>query len=178
VTSTRDVVSILRDTDPDKRRRVFAIPASQVRRESVEWLEPGRVPIGMVTIVSGVGGLGKSTWTCLLASRNPGVTLIATAEDSPETTVRPRLEAVEADLDRVRFVVVKTEEGIEDGIAIPDDIAELDALVAASNATLVIVDPLVAHLPGHIDSTRISPFVERSLRCTGWRRRGAVPLSH
>src|SRR6266498_1540414 len=85
------------------KRRLLATPAAKIQREAVEWLEPGRVPIGLVTVLAGVGGLGKSQWTCLLAARlsrgelgDPGVTLIATAEDSPSTTVVPRLEALEA----------------------------------------------------------------------------------
>jgi hypothetical protein len=105
-----------------------------------------------VTVLAGIGGLGKSQLACLFSAANPGVTLIATAEDSPSTTVRPRLEAVEADLERVRFVSIKTAEGIEDGIAIPDDMEELERLVAEVDARLVVVDPLVAHLPMHIDS--------------------------
>jgi hypothetical protein len=106
----------------------------------------------MVTVLAGVGGLGKSQLACLFAARNPGISLIATAEDSPSTTVRPRLEAVQANLGRARFVSIETAEGVEDGIAIPDDIEELDRLVAEVDAKLVVIDPLVAHLPMHIDS--------------------------
>jgi hypothetical protein len=43
-------------------------------------------------------------WSCLLASQTPGVTLIATTEDHTGATVRPRLEAVEADLERAQFI--------------------------------------------------------------------------
>lgn len=144
-----------RPEEPERaRRRAVAQSASQVHRELVEWLEPGRVPLRMVTVLAGVGGLGKSQLSCLLAANNPGVTLIATAEDSPSTTVRPRLEAVEADLERVKFLSIKTAEGIEDGLAIPDDMDELERLVGELAARLVIVDPLVAHLPMHIDSHR------------------------
>jgi RecA-family ATPase len=131
---------------------VGSLPASRIHREQVEWLEPGRIPLRMVTVLAGVGGLGKSQLSCLLAAANPGVTLIATAEDSPSTTVRPRLEAVDADLESVRFVSIRTAEGVEDGIAIPDDMEELERLVAEVEARLVVVDPLVAHLPMHIDS--------------------------
>jgi AAA domain len=136
----------------DRVRRAVATPASRIHREQVEWLEPGRIPLRMVTVLAGIGGLGKSQLACLYAASNGGVTLIATAEDSPSTTVRPRLEAVQADLERVRFVSIKTSEGIEDGIAIPDDMEELERLVAEAEARLVVVDPLVAHLPMHIDS--------------------------
>jgi hypothetical protein len=141
-----------RTNDHEAARRAVAVPASNIHREQVEWLEAGRIPQRMVTVLAGIGGLGKSQLACLFAAANPGVTLIATAEDSPSTTVRPRLEAVQADLDRVRFVSIKTAEGIEDGIAIPDDMEELERLVAEVEARLVVVDPLVAHLPMHIDA--------------------------
>jgi AAA domain len=137
---------------PIPARQAVAIAATRVRREQVEWLEPGRVPLRMVTVLAGVGGLGKSQLACLWAAHNSGVTLIATAEDSPSTTVRPRLEAVEANLDLVQFVSVQCDDGIEDGLTIPDDMDELERLVAELQARLVIVDPLVAHLPMHIDS--------------------------
>jgi hypothetical protein len=143
------------------RRTLLVTPAAGIQRERVEWLEPGRVPIGLVTVLAGVGGLGKSQWTCLLAARlsrgelgEPAVTLIATAEDSPATTVKPRLEALEADVELVHFITVKTNEGDEDGIAIPDDLQELEHLVDALGVRLLVVDPLVAHLPLQIDSHR------------------------
>jgi hypothetical protein len=143
------------------KRRLVTTPAAKIQREQVEWLEPGRVPIGLVTVLAGVGGLGKSQWTCLLAARlsrgelgEPGVTLIATAEDSPGNTVIPRLEALEANLDLVQFLTIKTNAGDEDGIAIPDDLPALQAMVAANGARLLVIDPLVAHLPSQIDSHR------------------------
>jgi RecA-family ATPase len=156
--ATDNVVSMPRKT---AQRRLQATPAAKIQREQVEWLEPGRVPIGLVTVLAGVGGLGKSQWTCLLAARlsrgelgEPGVTLIATAEDSPSTTVVPRLEALEANLELVHFLTIKTKEGDEDGIAIPDDLAALQAMVATKGVRLLVIDPLVAHLPMQIDSHR------------------------
>lgn len=137
---------------PAPARRVFATPAAKIRRERVDWLVPGRVPLRMVTVIAGIGGLGKSQLACLYAAFNEGATLIATAEDSPATTVRPRLEAVKADLEHVQFVAIQYDDGMEDGITIPDDIHQLTGLVAELEARLVIVDPLVAHLPVHIDS--------------------------
>jgi AAA domain len=137
---------------PIPGRHAVAEAATRVRRERVEWREPGRVPMRMVTVLAGVGGLGKSQLSCLWAANNPGVTLIATAEDSPSATVRPRLEAVNAKLELVQFVSIQCDDGIEDGLTIPDDIDELERLVMELAATLVIVDPLVAHLPLQIDS--------------------------
>lgn len=142
-------------------RRVLATPAAEVERSQVEWLEPGRIPRAQVTVVAGIGGLGKSQLTCALAARNSrgefgvaSASLIATAEDDPSTTVRPRLETVQADLGRVHFLTIATKEGDEDGIAIPDDVAQLEEMVRELGATLLVIDPLVAHLPGEIDSHR------------------------
>jgi putative DNA primase/helicase len=66
----------------------------------------------------------------------------------------PRLEAVQADVSLVRFVSIATGEGDEDGIAIPDDVPELEQRVWELGANLLVIDPLVAHLPGEIDSHR------------------------
>jgi hypothetical protein len=142
-----------------RTRRAVATPASKVKRERAEWLMPERVPLGMVTVVAGVGGLGKSQWTCGLASRvsrgkhgrPPAAVLLLNAEDSWSLTIKPRLEAARADLDLVQFVNIASEDG-DDGLTIPDDVFELGRLVAEHRAELVIVDTLVAHLPTGIDS--------------------------
>src|SRR6266480_245104 len=59
-----------RRNDREAERRAVAVPASHVHREQVEWLEPGRIPLRMVTVLAGVGGLGKSQLSCLLAAQN------------------------------------------------------------------------------------------------------------
>jgi AAA domain len=51
-------------------RQVLATAAVKVERSEVDWLAAGRVPRGMVTVLAGLGGLGKSQFTCLLAARN------------------------------------------------------------------------------------------------------------
>lgn len=142
-----------------KRRKLVVTTASQVQRESVRWLDDGRVPMGLVTILAGTGGLGKSQWTCLIAGKlsigefgEPGHTLIATAEDSPETTVVPRLEAVQANLDYIHFLHIQTKEGDEDGIRIPDDLDQVEEMMRILGVRLLVIDPLVAHLPMQIDS--------------------------
>lgn len=144
---------------PRPIRQAVLTRASSVRREVQRYLDPGRVPLGLVTVLSGYGGLGKSQYSILLAGRlsrgelgDPAATVIATAEDDHATTVRPRLEAVQADLDLVRFIHIQADDGEEDGIAIPDDLELVEEAMRVARAKLLIVDPLVAHLPGSIDS--------------------------
>jgi hypothetical protein len=144
---------------PVHERRAAALSASSTRRERLSYLEPGRIPLGLVTVVGGYAGLGKSQYTCLLAANlsrgeygEPAAALIATAEVSLSTTVRPRLEAVQADLDLVRFIVIQSDDGLTDGIEIPGDLDSVADEMRRLHARLLIVDPLVAHLPTEIDS--------------------------
>jgi hypothetical protein len=144
---------------PEPGRQAALVRAREIRRARLRYLEPGRIPFGLVTVLGGYAGLGKSQYTCLIAARlsrgeygEPAAAVIATAEDSPSTTVRPRLEAVQADLDLVHFIVMQSDDGLEDGIAIPDDLDAVAVNMQRVGAKLLIVDPLVAHLPNEIDS--------------------------
>jgi hypothetical protein len=133
-----------------------AVPASEIKRERVEYLVPGRVPVGMTTLIVGDPGEGKSLWTCSIAaelSRRGEVVLMVTAEDALGATVRPRLEAAEADLQNVRFVRMRRH-GLEDGIVLPDDVQELDRLIREHDARLAVIDPLMAHLAEPVNSWR------------------------
>jgi hypothetical protein len=149
-----------RETKEPASRKARALVASQVSRKRVEWLEVedmhGRISIRDVTVIAGDPGLGKSMKAQAIAgavSRNGGTALIATAEDSLEATARPRLEAVGADLDRIAFIQMFWD-GYPDGLRIPDDVAELERLVVELDARVVVIDPLMAHLPGEINSWR------------------------
>jgi hypothetical protein len=138
-------------------RRASALLASEVEREAVEWLWPGRIPLGNVSLLVGDPGLGKSLLTCELAarvSRQGGFALVATAEDSLAATLRPRLEAAGGELERVGFVEMHAGDGLPTGLFLPDDVTDLEQLVREHSATLVVVDPLTAHLPAEVNSWR------------------------
>ena len=85
------------DPTVSRGRVVEAVPMSGVAVEQVEYLgvhlADGRVPLGMITLLGGDPGLGKSLLTCHLAaevSRGGGAVLLASAEDSYGAVVRPR----------------------------------------------------------------------------------------
>ncbi len=77
--------------------------------------------------------------------------LLLTAEDAPAFTIRPRLTAADADIDRVHDVKLRGTTG-DTGLVFPEDGDSLAALVAEHEAELVIVDPLMAHLGGNVNS--------------------------
>jgi hypothetical protein len=138
-------------TKPDGAR---AIPYSKVKRETVEWFWDGLVPYGMLALLAGDPGLGKSLLTIRLAAKasQEGISsILLSAEDHKGATIRPRLEAAKADLKLVHHVEVRRE-GIEEGLRLPNDGVTLDGLVKETKARLVVVDPFAAHLPESINS--------------------------
>jgi len=92
--------------------------AADVRPEPVEWLWPGRVALGKLTLIAGEAGLGKSQvsiamaaavttggeWPCRERRAPQGNVVILSAEDGAADTVVPRLMAAGADRHCVHLV--------------------------------------------------------------------------
>ncbi|MDP6059456.1 MAG: AAA family ATPase, partial [Pirellulaceae bacterium] len=141
---------------------------STVEPEEVEWLVPGWVPRNKLTMLVGDPGVGKSFLTCQLAAnvttgiwfpfsferKEPGNVLIISAEDDPADTIRPRLDATGAVVERVSFVEGVVKPGVSHAglFSLVDHVHYLeDALKADSEIRLVIVDPISAYM-GPTDS--------------------------
>ena len=160
------------------------MPITSYQPSPVHWLWPGRVPIGKVTLMAGDPGLGKSFVSLDLAARTsaglampgesvdgklaplgpnedpvrqPGSVVLLSAEDDPGDTIRPRLEAMNADLSNVR--VIPGVHGQNDAGRHVMRLAELDrdmarlhrALERIDSPRLVIIDPISAYM-GQADS--------------------------
>ena len=142
---------------------------ADVAAQPVEWLWPGYLPAGMLCLLDGDPGVGKSTLTDDLAARastgrpmpddtgggEPVGVVILSAEDDLARTVRPRLEAAGADLARIATVALRERDG---GTRAPlitsDDLAMLEEAVHETHARLLIVDPLMAYLPDEVNANR------------------------
>jgi len=106
------------DAPASEERRLVIRRASEIEPRAVEWLWPGRISLGSLTIVTGMPGLSKSTLTLDIASRittghrwpddtgsaPAGGVLLFGTEDDPETVVIPRLIAASANRELVRIV--------------------------------------------------------------------------
>jgi len=139
-------------------------PASDVQVRRVEWLWQHRIPRGKITLLEGDPGLGKTTILLDLAARTssgrsmPGDTsgraaehagvVYLSAEDDDGDTIRPRLEAAEADLDRVHLWADASLP------MLPEDINIIGKVIVANDAQLVVFDPGVAFLGGEGDGNR------------------------
>lgn len=151
---------------------------ADVAAKPVEWLWPDYIPAGMLCLLDGDPGVGKSTLSADLAARAssgrpmpdgtgggaPVGVVILSAEDDLARTVRPRLEAAGADLDRIVTVALRERDGdIRAPLITSDDLAMLEQAVKDTQARLVIIDPLVAYLPDEVD-TNGDHDVRRALR--------------
>ena len=138
--------------------KVLALPYSSIARERIRWLWKGRIARGEITLLVGDPGLGKSQFTNYQAAevtRDGGKALMASAEDSPSYTIRPRLEAAGANLDNVYHLTLDQGDGIEGTIRLPDDIAQVrERIEQLDGIDLLVVDPLMAHMPVAVDAYR------------------------
>jgi hypothetical protein len=135
--------------------------ACDVVSQPVRWLWPGRIARGKVTILAGDPGRGKSQLALAIAAivttggefpvnharAERGSVVIFSAEDAADDTIRPRLEAVGADLERCHIL---RESG--SGFSLADDLPRLEnALAEIEDVALVIIDSITAYL-GSINS--------------------------
>ncbi len=149
--------------DGRPRRQVRLTRASRIEPEHVEWLEDGLIPLRVVTLVTGLDGVGKSTALYDRGARatrgqllghfgsTPVDVVIASSEDHPASVIVPRLIAAGADLDRVHIVKVDVD-GDTGEISLPSDLPDLEERVGEVDAGLLIIDPLIAHMPLQVDT--------------------------
>ena len=141
---------------------------SDIEAKPVRWLWPGRIARGKVSILAGHPGLGKSQITASLAAIvttggqwpldrvrcEPGNVVFFSAEDDAEDTIRPRLEAARADLDRI-FILdsVLDDKGARPrAFNLKGDLPRLGQMLDyIGDVALVVIDPITAYL-GDTDS--------------------------
>jgi putative DNA primase/helicase len=185
MTSRSESISRSSDTNP-RSAPAFAPHAVVTRLDEctstrLEWLWPGRVPLGKLTLLIGDPGLGKSFVTLDAAARvsrgqplpalagevspaatGPGSIVLLSAEDDACDTILPRLVAAGADLARIEVLEGVRYQRADDGsthetmFSLQNDLALLEERIQArDNCRLVVIDPITAYL-GRSDSHRNS----------------------
>jgi len=163
---------------------------ADVKALPINYLWFNKIPMGMLTLIQGDAGLGKSFLTLYLVSKvstgeswpdgdglpdnnaPKGSVIILSAEDDLEHIIRPRLDSLKADVSKIislEGVKIRDEGGEYQGyFNLQSDIRALEqAIKSCKDCKLVIIDPLTAYLGGKIDSHRdsdvrsvLSPLVE------------------
>ncbi len=141
---------------------------ADIEAKPINWLWPGRIARGKVSMIAGHPGLGKSQITISLAAivstgglwpvdrtkAERGNVIFLSAEDEPSDTIRPRLEAAGADLDRIYMLdAVRIEgdngEATQRGFSLKTDLSRLGAMLGEiGDVALIIIDPITAYMGG------------------------------
>ena len=152
---------------PKPRRVLVAGRLADIEEREVEWLWPGRFPVGTITFLLGVMGTGKSTflgWLSAAVSMGrpwpdcpdenpPGTVLILQAEESLSTAVRRRFNGFGFHHDRVLVIKGTKMEGDDDDKAAwfsigHDAQALAEECARRGDVRLIIVDPIASYLRG------------------------------
>ena len=137
------------------------ISMDEVQSKEVNWLWYPYIPYGKITIIQGDPGEGKTTLALRLAAllskgealpyddteREPVKIIYQTAEDGLEDTIKPRLEAAEADCTQIKVI-----DESKAALSMLDE--RIEKAIIENNARLVIIDPIQAYLGADVDMNR------------------------
>jgi len=133
--------------------------------EPVDWLWPGNLAAGKLSLLDGDPSQGKSLLSLDLAARfttaaelpdgyrpkEPISVLLIGAEDDVHDTTIPRLRAAGADPDRIHFFHGRgSEPGHCQLPSFPEDCELLHQVIQDTTARLVIADPLMTFISQHL----------------------------
>lgn len=137
------------------------INMADVEAVAVKWLWKPYIPLGKITIIQGDPGEGKTTLALSIAaaltqgeklpneaeSKAPVNVIYQTAEDGLADTIKPRLEAVNADCTRVLVIDESKEE-----LSMTDE--RIEKAIQQTGAKLIILDPIQAYIGANVDMHR------------------------
>jgi hypothetical protein len=163
--------NVERERNGRPRSTLISRRGDEITPEPIDWLWPGRIARGKLTVIAGHPGTGKSQvisaivatvtraaqWPVDRTRAPEGSAVILSAEDDAANTIIPRLIAAGADVSRVhiveavRAIAADGTPGIR-GVDLGRDIAALETLVEfIGDVVLIVIDPITAYL-GRTDS--------------------------
>lgn len=145
-------------TQPEKDILNFA---TDIQETSVKWLWYPYIPLGKITIMQGNSGIGKTMLALNIAAalsrgemlpgdssrREPISIIYNTAEDGLSDTIKPRLIAAGANLEKINTINERIST-----ITMTD--MRLETSVAETGARLLILDPIQAYLGANVDMNK------------------------
>lgn len=177
-TSVEQVAEALGDVvEPDRARLIAKVDANHVAEDEeemaisaielgsvepgeVEWLWQPYLPRGMVSMLIGHPGVGKSTMLLDLAARvsrgstwpdgrgmdGPARVGLGMLEDDIRRVTVPRLHAAGADLRNVVAMGGKRGKAGEYAVRLPQDAMKIEKFIRDSRCELMILDPITAYM--------------------------------
>jgi DNA repair protein RadA/Sms len=176
---------------PSTERKPWVLPyrvAADITPEETQFLWNPYIPFGAMTLLAGKGGVGKSTVICDIAARlsagrplpmqnrtyKPMKVLIVSAEDDLSHKIVPRLLGFDADMKNI---------ALSDETFTIDDphIGGIENAMAAFEATVVFLDPIVAYLGGQMDinkSNETRAFMNKLGKIARGKQKAVIVAAH
>jgi AAA domain/TOTE conflict system, Archaeo-Eukaryotic Primase domain len=151
------------------------VRVASIQPQEIDWLWKGRIARGKLTVFGGHPGASKSTvtidiaarittggsWPCGEGKAPLGSIIMLTVEDEIGDTIRPRLDAAGADVNRVYVLkgMVETDGQGRRSFDLMTDIAHLESVTKKlGDVALIVIDPVTAYMgkPGKLDSYRVT----------------------
>jgi hypothetical protein len=137
-----------------RKRQTHTRPIATIATRPTEWLIGSIIPLGTLSLVAGIGGLGKSglllAWAAPVTRAGHNV-LIVSYEDAAEQVLRPRFEALDGKLERLYELYV---DPIDGSVSFPTDLPELERHARALDARMIVIDPVSAAIDLRLDAHR------------------------
>ena len=166
VTGTPEWTPTAEPKGEGKRKPPILMPMSGVEAREPSYLISPYLPEGMLAIMGGVSGAGKTylvlSWAAAVSNgqRLPfqrqadptppqGYVYYFTQENDPNTVIRPRLDLLGANLDRI---LIQASTGTYEPLTMNDP--RLEEAAKEYPPALVIFDPIQSYLGGGVDMSR------------------------
>ena len=154
-------------TTPPPSKRLLT-PMSTVEAKEASYLISPYLPRGMLAIMGGVSGSGKTylalSWAAAISNGQrlpfqswqssapaPGYVYYFTQENDPNTVIRPRLDLLGANLDNI---LIQYQDGKTTYDPLTMNDPRLEDAAKEYPPTLVIFDPIQSYLGGGVDMSR------------------------
>lgn len=172
---------------PAKKAPLF-LPASSFETRTARYLIEPYIPRGMLSIIGGVSGTGKTSLALSLAAavssgralpfeaagtpHKPEKVLYLTVENDPHIVLRPRVEAMGADIDRLFFL---------GGVGINMTSPELRDFIKQEHISMLVFDPIQSFLPAGTQMGRaeqIRPIMDKVIDLSASEDLATILISH
>jgi len=144
---------------------------NSITRSKISWLMPGFIPRGMITVLEGRKGVGKSTLLAAFVAyatggnalpgsrktKSPRSALWLSGEEAAGTLVYPRLANAGANLGMVIVPRQDVASGQQRKVYLPGDLEQLTDLVKTKKLGLLVADPWVSFLRPEVDVNQEGP---------------------
>ncbi|KIP95840.1 hypothetical protein RU09_00295 [Microbacterium sp. MEJ108Y] len=141
-------------------RKLILVDLDDVEEEPVYWALQDVFPLGTLSIMSGLGDVGKSTLLATWAKQimegsaegdldGPTAILTAVGEDDLGRVLKPRMRAAGYDSSTRRFrVITITSQGHATSLQIQEDLDDIRQAVIDTEARVLILDPVISYVAG------------------------------